>query len=219
MAFSYLGAPTGTVTGRLADDVDGHSLDDIGRVPAGKRTDDMMIHALGMGFAFASDLDPDRKPSERNNNRGSLYEHAIPFPSPRVLAAAGLGSGYQPTTTDKIVFGVCPYLVVFLEKLALELGEIDQVSTLLKTFWISAGLPWNPAWDSTGGGGSTVQTPPAEDPRIALWRGVLSDAKTHASDTLHKVNQAFPHGGGGTWAQTTKSLAQSILDGVTRAGL
>jgi|GEM_PF-4714845 len=154
MAYSYLGAPSGIIEGRLADDVDAHSLDAVGRGPATAETDDLMIHALGMGFAFASDLDPNRQPSQRNNNRGGLYEHSITFPTPKVLAAAGLGSGYQRTSTDTILHGVCPYLAVYFQKLALDLGEISGISTLLKGFWTSAGYAWDPAWD----GGSTTST-------------------------------------------------------------
>jgi hypothetical protein len=217
MAYSYSGAPAGTITGRLADDVDAHSLDDIGRVAAGPETDNLMIHAFGMGFAPANDLDPNRAPSARNNNRGSLYEHALVSPTPKVLAAAGLGSGYARTSTDTTVLNLCPYLAVFLTKLALDLGEIDRVSTLLKRFWIGAGLPWNPSWDTSGG--ETTTTPPTEDPRIALWRGALTDVKAHAGDAVHKVDQAFPHDGGGTWAQALRSLGKSVLDTVAKAGL
>jgi hypothetical protein len=214
MAYSYLGAPSGTITGRLADDVDAHSLDDIGRIPAGTETDNLMIHAFGMGFAPANDLDPNRAPSARNNNRGSLYEHAIMYPTPKVLAAMGLGSGYQRTSTDTIVYSYSPFYAIYCEKLALDLGEIDRVSTLLKGLWISAGLAWNPLWE----GGGTTTTPP-EDPRIALWRGALSDAKTHAGDALHKVDQALPHDGGGLWAQALRSFAKDVLDTVAKAGL
>src|SRR5207253_4583976 len=126
----------------------------------------------------------------------------------------GLGSGYQRTWTDTIVYSYSLFYAIYCEKLALDLGEIDRVSTLLKGLWISTGLPWNPLWE----GGGTTTTPP-EDPRRALWRGALSDAKTHAGDALHKVDQALPHDGGGLWAQALRSFAKDVLDTVAKAGL